>query len=182
MHVGDITLEQWTDLQPYCSLRKFKRGELIIKAGDEDSRLGYIISGMVKRSFIHESGKELVHYFATVGRFVGSYSSVLLNESSKVNITAVEDTEVVSLDFHDYQKLYEKDRCWDRFTRRATELLFIDRERREYQLLMLSAKERYLSFLEDFGAFAPRLTKQEIASYLGITPEAFSRLLKNLNN
>ena len=51
-------------------------------------------------------------------------------------------------------------------------------EWRHRELLTTTAAERYEHFLTTRGDVEPLLTKREIASLLGITPEAFSRLLK----
>ncbi len=111
-----------------------------------------------------------------VGRFSGAYSAILLNEKSKITITALEDTNLVNFDFHEYQKLYARHICWERIVRLLVEELFIERERREYQLLMLTALERYHEFLQEFEDCHNRLSNKDIASYLRITPETLSRI------
>jgi CRP-like cAMP-binding protein len=55
-------------------------------------------------------------------------------------------------------------------------LLALKKERREASFLLLDAGERYEAFLEDFADLVPRLPQYHIASYLGITPVALSRI------
>lgn len=116
-----------------------------------------------------------------VGRFSGSYSAILLRKPSIVNITALEDTEMVLFNMYEYEKFYKRHRAFETITRLSLEQHFIERERREYQLLMLNAKERYDEFLMDFPECHKQLTNKDIASYLRITPEAFSRLINEKN-
>src|SRR5690606_18873603 len=56
--------------------------------------------------------------------------------------------------------------------------LAMKKERREYELLCLSAEARYLLFCESEAHLLPRLAQNDIARYLGITPVALSRIRK----
>jgi CRP-like cAMP-binding protein len=49
-------------------------------------------------------------------------------------------------------------------------------ERREAALLTLGAKDRYLQFIADYPGLEARVRQYDIASYLGITPVALSRI------
>lgn len=51
-------------------------------------------------------------------------------------------------------------------------------EERARSLLLSDAKERYQSFLSDYGQIASRLTQKCIASYLGINEASLCRLKK----
>jgi predicted nucleic acid-binding Zn ribbon protein len=50
------------------------------------------------------------------------------------------------------------------------------RERREQELLLNSATERWATFMRQQPDLAKRLPQKIIASYLGITPVALSRI------
>jgi CRP-like cAMP-binding protein len=50
------------------------------------------------------------------------------------------------------------------------------------QLLTLSAEDRYRCFLEEFGALDKEIPQYYIASYLGITPVALSRIRAQWRN
>ncbi len=177
--ISDLPDSEWEAFEDQCTVIQYKKGELILRAGDFESRLGLVTKGLVKRSFINENGKEYIHYFGRVGRFTGSYSAILLKKPSIVNITAIEDTEMILFNMYEYEKFYKRHRAFETITRISLEQHFIDREKREYQLLMLNAKERYDEFLIDFPDCHNQLTNKDIASYLRITPEAFSRLINN---
>ena len=77
---------------------------------------------------------------------------------------------------YEFQKFYDRHKAWERIARISLEKYFIDRETREHQLLVFDAKQRYEAFLQEFSNCHERLTNKDIASYLRITPEAFSRL------
>jgi len=178
--ITPVPESEWPHLEKSCSVVTYKKGECFLRAGDFDTHMALIISGLVKRSYISDQGKEYVQYFGQVGQFSGAYTSILLKTESKVNLTAIEDTEVVKFDFRKYQELYDRHICWERIVRISIEEQFIEREKREYQLLMCNAKERYEEFLNEFSDCHQRLSNKDIASYLRIAPETFSRLKSNM--
>jgi CRP-like cAMP-binding protein len=54
--------------------------------------------------------------------------------------------------------------------------LALKKERREYEFLCLSAEKRYRLLLENMPDLLKKITQNDIARYLGITPVALSRI------
>ncbi len=63
---------------------------------------------------------------------------------------------------------------------RLLEQLAIKKERREADFLLLSATERYQKFLQDYAYIVNSIANYHIASYLGITEVALSRIRSRL--
>jgi hypothetical protein len=51
--------------------------------------------------------------------------------------------------------------------------------KRTHDLISLSAWERYLDLLQRHPKIEQKISKEIIASYLGITPQSLSRLIKD---
>jgi len=66
--------------------------------------------------------------------------------------------------------------CWQEVAARYAEMLFAEKERREREFLSDDAATRYRTFLADSPDLESRLPQYFIASYLGITPVALSRI------
>jgi CRP-like cAMP-binding protein len=60
------------------------------------------------------------------------------------------------------------------------ESVYLMKERREKSFLLFNATERYQAFRQEYAAIEKRLKLYHIASFLGITPEALSRIRKKL--
>lgn len=56
-----------------------------------------------------------------------------------------------------------------------------EKARREIQLLQLSPKEMYLYLLKNKPLFIQRVPLKYLSSYIGITPQALSRIRKQIN-
>jgi CRP-like cAMP-binding protein len=57
----------------------------------------------------------------------------------------------------------------------------IRKEMREYELLCLSAEDRYKSLLEHTPDLFDLVTQNEIARYLGVTPVGLSRIKNRIS-
>jgi DNA-binding MarR family transcriptional regulator len=55
------------------------------------------------------------------------------------------------------------------------------KERRERELLTLSAEGRYRSLLDEFPSVLDQVKQKDIARFLGITPVALSRIRKKMS-
>lgn len=88
----------------------------------------------------------------------------------------LEDSELLLLDKFSYDHLLLEIPKFERLFRKLLENRLIANERRIAATLSDSAEERYLAFLKSYPAIAQRVSLNQIASYLGITPESLSRI------
>ena len=86
---------------------------------------------------------------------------------------------MLEFDYGLVRAFYDRSAYWQRFGRLNAERLYVKKARREAALLMDPPLARYEAFLREYGADAERIRGYHVASYLGITPEALSRLRKS---
>jgi len=157
-----------------------KKGAYFLRAGEIPQRIGFNVSGLLRLFYIDPNGKEIIKHFCVENTLAISYSAFLLREASKLYIQALEDTKLLVIDHAGYRELLDSHVCWQIAARKLAELLYILKEKKESELLLNSAQERYLQFLEDYPNIEQRLNQYHIASYLAITPESLSRIRSNL--
>jgi CRP-like cAMP-binding protein len=76
--------------------------------------------------------------------------------------------------------MYEKLPGMERYFRIMIQQAFIAMQARLISTMSQSAEQRYLALLEKFPKIELRVAQHHIASYLGITPEALSRIRRKL--
>jgi len=158
------------------------RGEHLFRQGDRDSALYYIRRGILKAYYLTEDGREQVKSLVGEGTIMGSLTAAYKGGMNSFSLVALEDATLVRFEFGDMQALARRD---PEVTERMTDLLFslaMKKERREYEFLCLSAEERYRLLCERSPELIERVTQQDIALYLGITPVALSRIKKRINS
>jgi Mn-dependent DtxR family transcriptional regulator len=69
----------------------------------------------------------------------------------------------------------------ERFFRLLLEANYVATHRRVQESLTSSAEERYLKFIKTYPSLVEQVPQNQIASYLGITPQSLSRIRKELS-
>ena len=152
------------------------KGELFIAAGETGKRVAFVNEGLLRSYYISSKGEEFNKYFFVAGTFVAPLTSLVTHEPSSVHIDALEDTALLTANWHDLMEVYSKYPALNRVGRILVEYAWIGKERRETQLIMLNASERYRAFREEHPGLEQRIPQYHIASYLGVTPVQLSRI------
>lgn len=153
-----------------------KKGEDFIREGERGERLAFLKDGLLRSYYISPKGQEYNKHFFTAGSFVVPVTSLVTGQPSPVYIGALEDSAILVASYRELENLYAKHLHLNILGRKLVELGWIGKERRETQLIMLDARQRYRAFLEEFPGLEQRIPQYHIASYLGITPVQLSRI------
>jgi CRP-like cAMP-binding protein len=142
-------------------------------------RAWWIEAGLVRLYYLDANGRERNKSFHAAGAWVAGGVPAQRSRSPYA-IAALEATRTVVLP---YERLIE----WQRelpavqtIVADALLSVFERMARREAELLMLTAAQRYQRFVAQQPALAARLPLHQIASYLGITSVALSRVRARL--
>lgn len=170
------------ELRKFLKLKRvirLKKDEFFLRADEIPERLGYNVSGLLRLYYIDEEGKEINKHFCLENTVAVAYRPFLRRERSEIFIQALEDTKLLLIDYKTYNDLLNNHICWQTIARKMAELIFMLGQKRESELLLINAQERYVQFLKDYPNLVTRISQYHIASYLGITPESLSRIRKN---
>jgi CRP-like cAMP-binding protein len=153
-----------------------KKGAVLLSQGEISQSLFFVRQGLLKAVYITAGGKETVKSFLSDGDLIGSLRSCVSGEPSLFSLVCLEDTDIVQLEFRKLQAVAQQDLQASQQLLAILLGLALKKERREYEFLCLSAQERYEALAEGAPHLLERLKQQDIARYLGVTPEALSRL------
>ena len=169
---------------------KFERVEIpkktvILNSGEIEDYLYFISEGMV-RFYIHkphptEPPKEITFSFIVKNMFCSAYDSFVMRKPSQYNIETLKDTVIYRIHHKHLQELYKTTEIGNYIGRISAEGLYVRKTQREISLLMYSAEERYLNLLKTYPEYVLQIPLKYIASYLGITPQALSRIRKKIS-
>jgi len=156
----------------------YRKGEHFIALGEIPTRVGFVVDGLFSQNYLSETGADTIKYFFPEARFAASVGAMLAKRPSTFSVTALEHSKVLSYDFAEFRKLTEVHSDIAAFYMRYMELHWIvEKEPLEISFRYDTALTRYQRFLKANPGLSSRLKKYQIASYLGITPTQFSRLL-----
>lgn len=174
--LAPIPPEQWVRLEAHLRPRRLVKGRAFIEPGQPSVEAAIVVSGLFRFYYTDADGREATKAFRGPGEMLAAYAELLDKRPSRTTIEALEDSEILVVRHDRVTVLYKSHACWQELGRVIAEDHYRQRERREQELLLDSATKRYRSFLEEKPELAARLSQRLIASYLGITPVALSRI------
>lgn len=169
---------------------KFERVEIpkkttIIKQGETEDYLYFISEGIVRFFILKphptEPCKEITFSFIVENMFCSAYDSFITRSPCNYNIETLKDTVIYRIHYQDLQDLYKTTEIGNYIGRISAEGLYVRKAQREMSLLMYNAEERYLNLLKNYPEYVLQIPLKYIASYLGITPQALSRIRKQIS-
>jgi CRP-like cAMP-binding protein len=170
-----MTDESWNLCEQVVTIRTFKKGEMILREGMVCNTVSFINYGSVRMYYVVD-GKEKIFSFCNELNYISDYRSFLTREPARAYLQALEATEVVDTSYEGLQMLYENVPEANKLGRLIAEGLFIemsdgaDTEKNE------TIDARYRKIVNEQPWLMQRVPQYMIASYLGITPEALSRV------
>jgi len=162
--------------------RTVAKRDLLFMEGSDGTAVYLLTAGNIQLVKTNMDGKETVIKTVKEGEL---FAEVILFEKSKFPVTAIACTEaeVIELPRAGFLKLLNEEEFRNDFM-----AMLMHKQRylaeRIQQLTSMDVEARFIEFLRDhYGEkekITPDLSKKDIASAIGATPETFSRLLQKL--
>jgi CRP-like cAMP-binding protein len=159
--------------------QEFPQKSVLLKAGETENYLSFIEQGII-RFYIPKEDNDLTFTFAFAGSFVSAYESFLLQTPSNYYVKTLTPTILWRISYKDLQEVYVTTETGNRIGRHAGEDLFLKKSKREISLLNSSAEQRYKSLFTEQPHLIKEIPLKYIASYIGVTPQALSRIRKRI--
>ena len=156
--------------------KKVARKELLLEAGKTANKIFYLHEGFVRFFHTKKDGTEATSDFYFAPGFITSFTSLIDQKPSNVNIQAMVKMDVLSIKHRDLMALYDKEHKVERLGRLLAEQVFITSEKHLLSFLNDSPQDRYLWLMKEYPEYVKNIPLHYLASYLGITAESLSRI------
>lgn len=174
---GYVTLsnEEFAAVANMLEIRTFDRKHLLIKAGEVETYLNFIIKGLARKYF-YKGKTEMITHIAKENEIVSSSASFLAESASPYFVETLEPCTFLSLSRQRLDKLYRDSPRIERLGRLIITDLFLQKEKWEQECASMDTRERFLHFVRGNADLMQRVPQKYLASYLNMKPETFSRL------
>jgi CRP/FNR family transcriptional regulator len=173
------------EIEASGNLKYFSAGEVIVNMDAYIKHIPVVISGSIKVIRTEEDGREILLYYLTPGEScIVSILSGMKNETSKIKAIVEEDAEILLIPTDKAKEWVKKFPEWTDFIfnlyqKRFEELLDVVNsvafQKIDARLLHLIKQKTQLYNSKEIS-----VTHQQLADELGITREATSRVLKQM--
>lgn len=174
--LGALSKATFAKLMALGEERRLDKHAFWSRPGEAVRHFGIVRSGLVRHYYVDAKGRESVKAFRGPGEFSAPYAELILKHPSRTFIQALVPTELLTFEVARFDALAEKSLELQTLARRFVELHFVNKEQREYEFLQLSAEERYRRFCAERPEHLAHIPQHQVASYIGITPVALSRI------
>jgi CRP-like cAMP-binding protein len=171
-----LTSEEEVLLLSKTETKLYKAKTIILNAGEVCKYSYFVNSGLLRSFNINDNIVEHVLSFACEGWWIGDMYSLLSQKPGNLFIEVIEDAEVVLLSKENQEQLYLEIPKLERFFRILTENSLVAHQERLMDNLSLTAEERYEKFCKKYPTLIQKVPQKQIASYIGVTPEFFSKM------
>jgi CRP-like cAMP-binding protein len=177
-----FTEEETDRLYDKMKQKTLKRKEFLLRAGTDVNDIYYIEDGCLRTYFIDSSGKEHTLQFAIKGWWISDYIALYgkVKTKSVSYIECIKDATLYKISKKDFDNLCKEIPKVGGLYISNLESAFGAFQRRILENLTLSAKERYINFVNTYPNIEQSVKNYHIASYLGITTESLSRIRKEI--
>lgn len=174
--LGPLSRATFAKLMSLAESRSLEKHEYWSRPGEPVTHFGIVQAGLVRHYYVDAKGRESVKAFRGPGEFSAPYAELILKHPSRTFIQALLPTTLLVFEVATFDALAEKSLELQTLARRFVELHFVNKEQREFEFLQLSAEERYQHFCAERPEYLSHIPQHQVASYIGITPVALSRI------
>jgi CRP-like cAMP-binding protein len=174
------SLENWEKFVSLGDVIQCPKGEVLKRPNEIEKHFYLILSGS---GSIHLWSKnnykcvDLVYEFD----FFGDYMSYMTQRPTPLETITIEDSELLRIPHHNFQKMLTESKRGEKITRVMADFAFISKQQQQIDLLTKTASERFQQLKVQIPKLLERTPKKYIASYLGITPQSLSRIIKDIS-
>ena len=160
--------------------KQFKAKTILLRAGEIATCTYFVNSGILRSFTINENIQEHILHFACEDWWIGDMYSYISEKPGNLFIEVLEDAEVVTITKESQQELYKEIPKLERFFRILAENSLVSHQERLMDNLSLTAEQRFEKFCSKYPTLIQKVSQKHIASYIGVTPEFFSKMKSRL--
>jgi CRP-like cAMP-binding protein len=171
-----LTAEEAERVLSLTEVQSYKAKTVLLKANEVCTQSYFVTKGILRSYTIDDNGVEHVVSFACPEWWIADMYSYLSHQKGQLFIEVNDDAEVIILTKENQERLYTEVPKMERFFRILIENSLIAHQQRLINNLSFTAEVRYDKFSKKFQSILPFLPQKQIASYIGVTPEFFSKM------
>ncbi len=160
--------------------RLIRRRQAILQEGFPCKHYTFIVEGCFRLFAVDPKGTEHNIQFAAENDWIADIGSFHTGKPSALFIEAVEPSVILQIEQQDLYFLYTNIPKLNPILRVIVENKYVELQNRVLQTISSTAQQSYLTFLDQYPGLAQRLPNNQIASYLGITPEFLSKIRRDI--
>lgn len=169
------------DLCRHARPAALTKGEALLQQGDRWQHLWWLEQGALRLYYLDRDGRAANKNFYLDRAMVWPITPALRELPVHFYVEALEHSRVWALPWNDWSAAVAGCASWRALEHQVLTALLQDKMAREHTFLQLTATERYRALQAEHPDWLARIPLRQLASWLGITDVALSRIRRRLN-
>jgi CRP-like cAMP-binding protein len=161
------------------TFRTYKKGTILLKPGQKTTEFYYILKGCVKEFYLVK-GQKKTTFFHTEGEIIVSLTNGAKTVSKNHYLRCTEDTILAAISMEKKQELYDKYPEFETFIRAGIEKKMAAWLDMLSNYILSTPEKRYLELLKNQPEVISRISREQLASYIGVMPETLGKIRKRI--
>ncbi len=172
--------EDWEFFSSKLRMKTYPKKSILLKKQQIEKNISFVEKGII-RFYFPNAENDLTFGFIFQNDFISAYDSFVAQKPCEYQTECLTDTIVWQMSYPDLLEVYEKTATGNEIGRKYAEYLYQIKTNRELSLLNKTAEQRYLDLFSERPNLIKQIPLKYIASYIGITPQALSRIRKRIS-
>lgn len=157
----------------------YARKQLITKAGETEKYLYLVLEGVQRAYFMHGE-KEPTLVFSFRPSFSGVIDSFFTQSPSIFYLETITQSKLARIHYNDLSRLMTQHKSIESWVRVALTWVLAGTLERQVELMAYSAEEKFIALLRRSPHVLNLIPHKYLASYIGVDPATFSKLLGSI--
>lgn len=166
----------WQDLAACWEPIEYKRKQLLTKAGEVERYIYLVLDG-VQRAYFEHNDKEATLVFSYAPSFSGVIDSFFTQKASYFHLETITKSSLLRIHYNDMHRLMGKHRSIETWVRLALTYTLSGTLERQVEIMSYTAEEKFTTLLRRSPHVLNLIPHKYLASYIGVDPATFSKLL-----
>ncbi len=169
--------EEWNDFIGQWQPFNFAKNQLITDFGTIEHYFYFVSDGLIRGYFIKD-GTEFNMGFSYKGDFSGEYESFVLQRPAQYAMESLTEVNGLRISHSGLMRIYDQHKVFERWGRMFNEMILTGLGLFIRSIIADTAEERFKRLMTQSPHVIQFIPQKHLASYLGMTPETFSRMRK----
>jgi len=174
-----ISESSWNKICDIMVFKQVKKGVRLLDYMEIENAVRFVGKGIVKCED-HYNEKSFVYDFRVGPIILSETVSLLNNTRSRITLETVTECELIELPSDPFLDIIFSNLDISKFCAIGVANYLGMTHYKQALLRTLNAQERYKQFLKEYPSVALKVKLEDIASYIGVTPQSLSRIRKNI--
>lgn len=173
-----LTSEEKQAIADMDIFRSYKKGTMLLTEGAYSAESYFVLKGLLRVYYTIDGEEKTTAFYTELDSF--SPICTVTREPSEYNVVCMEECILTISNEGMEKEFFEKFPRFEILCRKLSEQLLVKQQADFDHFKTTNPEQRYLQLVEQRPDLIQRVPLNQLASFLGITPESLSRIRKRL--